>query len=275
MAILKVRDSEGKVYDIPALRGPKGSKGDKGDKGDTADGSLFANAVKGNLKGEIVQANDVSPVEHIVNVKVDHTDPMSVIVTRYGKNLYDSTMEIICNGAYNSAFVTDKNSKWYGKIDINTLPDLFSISTRVYCEDYGRIQSSDTSLRIYYYDSNKEQISNKMGSNATAEKPYTAIIFDKSVVPSGTKYIELIIRINSTGYTVNSQIEVGSTATNFEEYKGAEHYTPDADGIVEITSVSPTMTLLTNTAGVVINCEYNRDLNVVISNIAKLLGSEV
>lgn len=34
MAIIKIRDKDGQIYEIPALRGPQGVKGDKGDKGD-------------------------------------------------------------------------------------------------------------------------------------------------------------------------------------------------------------------------------------------------
>lgn len=35
MAILKIRDSDGTVQEILALKGDKGDKGEKGDKGDT------------------------------------------------------------------------------------------------------------------------------------------------------------------------------------------------------------------------------------------------
>lgn len=54
------------------------------------------------------------------------------------------------------------------------------------------------------------------------------------------------------------QIELGSEATDYEPYTGATH-TPTSDGTVEVTSVSPIMTIFTDTPGVTIEAEYNRD----------------
>lgn len=63
------------------------------------------------------------------------------------------------------------------------------------------------------------------------------------------------------------QLEQGDAATNFEMYHGL-HFTPFADGVVGgIEAVSPTMTLLTDTPNVNIECEYNRDTNKVIAEI--------
>ncbi len=53
-------------------------------------------------------------------------------------------------------------------------------------------------------------------------------------------------------------VEVGSVATGYEQYIG-EDYTPESDGTCIVKSVSPTMTLFTNTAGVTVEAEYNRD----------------
>lgn len=256
MAILKVKDKDGKVYDIPALRGPKG---DKGDKGDVADIHLFANAVKGNLKGEIVRADDVSPVEHIVNVKVDHADPTSVTVTRYGKNMFDSSIPwadyTYRGNGYNSLtfFVGAGNSATFS---VSKAPEK---GLGGYCfirEGNGDVENPQIWM---YHNTEKELCKQSL------------------TVRSTDGYLTLFITNNlKTILAEELQVEFGATATAYEAYKGAETYTPNADGTVDgITSLSPTMTLTTDTAGVVINCEYNRDLNVVISNIAKLLGSEV
>lgn len=57
----------------------------------------------------------------------------------------------------------------------------------------------------------------------------------------------------------NICVEVGSKATGYSVYHGSA-YTPNADGFVDsITSLSPDMTLYTDTEGVVVECEYNRD----------------
>lgn len=57
------------------------------------------------------------------------------------------------------------------------------------------------------------------------------------------------------------QINVGNVAVPFEEYKEPITYTATADGIVEgVKPLYPTTTLLTDTEGVTINCEYYSNL---------------
>lgn len=57
-------------------------------------------------------------------------------------------------------------------------------------------------------------------------------------------------------------LEVGSKLTDFEERRTAVAYTPAADGTVSgVKSLCPTTTLMTDTAGVIIEAEYNRDIN--------------
>lgn len=72
------------------------------------------------------------------------------------------------------------------------------------------------------------------------------------------------------------QLEIGNSATAFEPYKGADH-TSGADGTVSgVTSVSPTITIMTDTPGVTVDCEYIVDTKTYIDNkIAEALkGSE-
>lgn len=60
----------------------------------------------------------------------------------------------------------------------------------------------------------------------------------------------------------NIQVEVGDTATEYEPYVEPVEYSVSADGIVEgVTPIHPTTTLMTDTAGAVMDCTYNRDIN--------------
>ena len=69
------------------------------------------------------------------------------------------------------------------------------------------------------------------------------------------------------------QIEQGPTITAYEPYQG-QTYTPAADGTVSgVTSLYPTATLMTDTDGVIIDCEYNVDLNSTLGNINTALDS--
>lgn len=66
-------------------------------------------------------------------------------------------------------------------------------------------------------------------------------------------------------------VEVGLEATNYEKYTG-ETYTPKSDGTVDaVYSLSPTMTLFTDTDGITIDLTYNRDNNKVIGDISTAL----
>ncbi|MBQ9860852.1 MAG: hypothetical protein IJO75_01195 [Clostridia bacterium] len=68
------------------------------------------------------------------------------------------------------------------------------------------------------------------------------------------------------------QIECGDTATAYESYIEPTTYTANADGIVEgVKSLSPSMTLLTDTDGVTLDCSYLRDIDIYING---LIGGE-
>ena len=71
-----------------------------------------------------------------------------------------------------------------------------------------------------------------------------------------------------SGAVFNPMIRVADCTDNiFEAYNGAE-YVPSSDGTVSgLTSVSPNMTILTDTAGAIVECEYNRDTNKVIDKL--------
>lgn len=74
---------------------------------------------------------------------------------------------------------------------------------------------------------------------------------------------------------VYPQIEVGLVATAYEAYNSKE-YIPSSDGTVEgVTSLSPNMTILTDTEGMIVECEYNKDTNKVIQKICDALGIEI
>lgn len=82
----------------------------------------------------------------------------------------------------------------------------------------------------------------------------------------------------ANGATVNEtlypQLEVGTTQTSYEPYIEPTSYTPNADGTVEgVKSIYPNTTLLTDTSGVLVECEYNKDTNKVIENLVNAIIS--
>lgn len=74
-----------------------------------------------------------------------------------------------------------------------------------------------------------------------------------------------------SGTTLNNmkfklQIEKGGRATSYEPYVGA-NYAPTSDGSVDIVSVSPTMTVMTDNSGVAIEMEYSKDIHTLLPTV--------
>ena len=69
-------------------------------------------------------------------------------------------------------------------------------------------------------------------------------------------------------------LEVGGKLTDFEERRTAVAYTPAADGTVSgVKSLYPTTTLMTDTEGVIIEAEYNRDINKAFAELQQAVLS--
>lgn len=76
------------------------------------------------------------------------------------------------------------------------------------------------------------------------------------------------------GGTSYPQIELGTAATDYEPYITPTEYTPTADGTVNgVTSLCPITTLMTDTEGVIIDCEYNRDINKAFAELQQAIIS--
>ncbi len=235
-----------------------------------------ANAIKGYLSGAAVFADDVSPVEHSPVVKIncpDGVDPSTVTVRRCGKNLLENSAvtqttngitftvkndgSIVCSGtAEEFVFLTIR--KWLpaGKYILSGCPAGGSQET------YSNIFCEDAVKYIYKFDTGNGV---EFEVTEASECELYLCRFCKGITVSNIVF-KPMLRLASF------------TDAAFEPYNGAE-YIPAADGTVPgITSLSPCMTILTDTDGAVVECEYNRDTNKVIDkliNAITFLGGKV
>lgn len=70
------------------------------------------------------------------------------------------------------------------------------------------------------------------------------------------------------------QIEVGTTATEYEEYREPKKFAVSEDGTAEnVTSLYPTTVLMSDTPGFIIDCEYNRDINKAFDELKQAILS--
>lgn len=99
------------------------------------------------------------------------------------------------------------------------------------------------------------------------ENPFT-ITDDNKVV-----HVQIRIKPNSRiSDLCFFQVEPGSDITEYEEYKEPERLAVGADGSVEnAASLYPTTVLTSDTDGVLIDCEYNRDINKAFEELQQAI----
>lgn len=247
----------------------------------------FANAIKGSASGYALSITDVSPVAHNISVKVSGAageDLTAVKVTRIGKNLLDlqdrtdakptgnwpiskyDTGNVIYRGfAYSGYYQLSEASKSDVTVDGNTVT--FTQKANGYgigyvvkcCPNTNYYFSGTISCDVFcaiFIDTDGNKISDTF--------------FRKFTTPQNARYILLSFSNNNTtgSYAVsNPQLEIGEKATDFEVYKEAKEFIPDADGTVAgITSLYPSTSLFTDTENIEIECEYNIDIKKYIDS---------
>lgn len=218
--------------------------GKDGKDGEDVNYNLVSNALKGSASGTAVRIDDVSPVEHTMKVKV--SDP-SATLTKRGKNLFDKSSAK--NGFWldSSGGVETVGTAYYLVEFIPVLPN-----TAYHIGNRG-------SSRTKFYTKEKSPITNIFDTGSFAETFTT---------PSNCYYVSVTCKDECIN---ELQLELGTTATEYEPYKG-KTYPVNADGTVDnVTSLYPTTTLICNTEGVLIEAEYNRDANKVIGELLALI----
>ena len=215
----------------------------------------YSNALKGKSSGTVVSLSDVSPIEHKILVKLrgeNLPDDTEVPVKSCGKNLYD----IRKAKPYSTGTITlGENQFTYTGTYYVSYP--IRLTEGSYIMSYGceTDAPSAPTWRIAYEDGTYSSMA-QAGS--------------KISIPSGKVCKQILLYAVTTNavYTTtykNIQLEQGKIATAYEPYKEGEAIiTTIAEG-AELTSIAPTMKIITDTSEVVINVEYNRDINKVIS----------
>lgn len=287
--------------------GAVGAKGDKGDKGDpgkdavtdraysptsenaqsgkavaealkaerTYANNSFSGALRGSASGEAVRLTDVSPIEHEIKIKLtaesNHSDFSGVTLKRYGKNLLpypyrNTNIDYTFNGI-NYKVKSDGTVVLNGTANEQSYFVLAGLvlNKGVYYLSGCPSGGEGSTYSIYFQYDNFSYYKADYGSGVKIdinEKKNCAVVIN---IGKNTTVSNLIFK---------PMLEVGSKLTDFEERRTAVAYTPAVDGTVTgVTSISPDMTFLSDTDGVIINAEYNKDLNKAISELYALVGN--
>lgn len=194
------------------------------------------------------------------------SDLTTMLVSRYGKNLLNLTNSSLSNCTISgNGIKANANGVYYCELYANYLRSAVQNNDgKAMTFSVGNVATdSYFALVIMYTDGTYAQ---KSGT-------------DKSVTlwldHQGRTVQHVIVRpmarsaafTDTTTIINNLMLEFSDTASAFEAYNGAG-YTPNADGTVsDMTSLSPNMTILTNTIGATVECEYIRDSNKVIDKL--------
>ncbi len=233
-----------------------------------------ANALKGKKEGAVVAMTDVSPLEHNISVKLESdtiTDFSTVKLTKCGKNLlpYPYTSAGFTNGVkqVGDVLFTDLGD---GKIKIDgTLTsgtpgiwlnrDMAFLNGQTYA--ITDLRGSGCNFYCVHYDE-------------TGTEKYEQGSFEWK---EGYVFRGFLLQVNTKqeykDFIVSPQLEVGPTATEYEPYKEPISCSkPKSEGTVEgVTSLYPATTLMTDTEGVTITAEYNRDLNKAFAELTQAI----
>lgn len=222
---------------------------DTNTKVDNLQDSIFgcANALRGTVSDVAVRLDYVSPVEH--NIKVlatipEDVDPTSVAITTYGKNLLNFV-----------PYTTNDEGTTTVTFKAPTIP----VGTTIYIHGYFQ---DGTELE----PGNSAFVFRKGSTQVLNTSPNSAVLVTEDVAKADT--VAIYTNTTVAGKKVAAfQLEIGDTASEYEEYKEPQTYTLSEDGTVAITSLYPTVTIVTNVLGVTVGCEYNKDTNAVIKKL--------
>ena len=232
-----------------------------------------ANALKGTASGTLVAMKDVSPLEHPIGVKLSSdtvTAFSSVTLKKYGKNLLVNTIPTT-DFANGTKVVKNQDGSLTVTKRAGDLISLFSEpfylpkGTYTFSNGLGRdtVQSGLNPVYLVLYE------------GATTNTFATLYSYDKSTISLESGYYRIRLYgpadVEFDTFTIRPMIELGETATEYEPYKEPETVPVKQDGTASIIGKGEGITLMTDTDGVTITAEYNRDVNKALADLeAKL-----
>lgn len=224
-----------------------------------------SNALKGTKSGEIVTIDDISPLEHNIEVKVEGANH----ITKSGKNLIPYPYSTISDSGKGIIWTDNGDGTWIVNGTANSAsyatskPFMVSKGTYTFSGHITTQYESDCFIYIA-----TEDLSIRYDLNDGNSKTFT---LDKDTE------MKVVCRVG-TGKKVENhifkpQLELGTVATEFEPYIEPITYPVNADGSVDgVKSAYPTTVLTADTEGATIMAEYNKDINKTLGDLEILLG---
>ena len=245
--------------------------------------TTFANAFKGSKSGAVVQLDDVSPVEHIVGCKVKSKNLFNTYLEQETKTVEGITFIFNGDGTVSIDGTSDCSASTNASASRHFLPSDVQIyikkgSTVAISGVNGIVNGRDNAYRIRLF-TNTETSKEEGGLQGDYYQTTIINITEDCIVTSG--YIQILDGYTVDNVVIKPQLEISSVATEYTPYvdvstvkvnRNGEEFSVAADGTVEgITSIAPSMTINTDTAGTIVEVEYNRDSNKVYKELYNFL----
>ena len=210
-----------------------------------------------------------------------YTDPSAVTVKRVSKNLIDCELmksEATLNGVTitrNVDTLTLNGTLTVDSVLFNThfchhggLGDHYTLS----CKHIGGTVTGTSSVCVG--DSETVDSARQSWANVKMQNNDNSLSYQMTKPFIKDLWFYAMAGVVFNNYIIKIQLEPGKEATDFETCNGAE-YTPAADGTVpDLTSLSPNMTILTDTNGAIVECEYNVDTNKALEKAGGAVSEE-
>lgn len=214
-------------------------------------------------------------------------DVSSVNVLAHGKNLLDihnRTKGKATNGA-NTMQRTLETDKYYIGLTMNNYCYDYNVTLSEYADGVWRIENKAAGygvafpvavkpntnyylsgvndfVRVGFYDKDGNYIKYANG-NTFFTTPSNCAIATICLVP---------LEMNTAAEFSTCQLELGTTATEYEPYIDPVTHDVSADGSVEgVAARYPSTTLMTSQAGAVLDVTYNRDINKAFLELQKMI----
>lgn len=210
-----------------------------------------------------------------------YIDPSTVKVKRYGKNLIPPH-EIFAHAGYTVATNSDGSVKVTGASTANgaiylnlssvTESHLILHKGTKYSFKWSASNGRKGYMKLVGVDGENKWITISEGETILDGDVYAKVAQFYVQIGASSATDPNAVGDTSLCGTYYFQLEVGELSTDFEAYQTPDDYIPAADGSVSgMTSLSPCMTVLTDTDGAIVECEYNIDTKTYIDNKIKEL----
>ena len=238
---------------------------------------LYTNALKGTASGVMFRLDDVSPLEHGVKLNVSGVgDLTAVTVYQLGKNLCPQANITTKQDYSGRIFLKKDKYPWLMKSGVTYT---LSADVTVYEDDTTNVRFFD--LTVYYTDGT--YVFGRIGiKDVEALRDGVTRHYSISCKSNPEKEIAQIVLVPLSysgdssmvrnAKAENIQLELSATETAYEPYTGPVIYPVNEDGACEVVS-RPNTTISTDTVDVVMDCEYNRDINKAFEQLTQAIIS--